>query len=161
MVAEPARDDRAFGAVEVAAEICVCLQLSEEGQHLLVGPLVISERGPAIVVLRHSPEEYLPVDRARTAGDTSSRHHHRLRDRTRLTPELPVVVAGHNVRARRIAHSDLFREAVDVRVVRTGFQKQHRAVWVFGQSRCEDGPRRPCADNDEIVLHWKASPGKI
>ena len=55
MIAEPPRDDGAFGAVEVAAEVSICLQLAEEGQHLLVAPLVVAERSPAIVVLRHSP----------------------------------------------------------------------------------------------------------
>ena len=55
MIAEPSRDDGAFGAVKVTAEVGVGLQLAEEGQHLLVTPLVIAERGPAIVVLRHSP----------------------------------------------------------------------------------------------------------
>ena len=42
---------------------------------------------------------------------------------------------------------------LEVRVVRAGFQQQHRAMGVVRQARRDHATRRTCSDDDDIVLH--------
>lgn len=55
-------------AVEVAREIPICLQLTEIGEDLAEGPLLIATGRPIVVVLREASEEELAVDGAGATG---------------------------------------------------------------------------------------------
>ena len=153
LLGEAVADDGAVRAVVVVAVSGVGLQLAEVRQRVLESPLVVAPGRPAVVVVRHAAQEYLPVDRAGAAGDLAARHQHRLRLLGGARRELPVVVARHDVGRRRVAVLHLFRQVVDVGVVRACFKEQDGGVWVFGETGRQNRARRASADDDVVVLH--------
>ena len=138
---EPAHDYGTVGVVEVvAAEVGVGLDHAEVLQQVLEAPLVVAQSGPGVVVLGNAPQEDLAVDGAGAAGDLAPGHQHRFGMFGGLAGELPVVVAGHYVGAGGVAELDLFRQMLEVGVVRPGFEQKHRAGRVFAQPRGYNGP---------------------
>ena len=151
---EASGDDGAVGVVEViAGEVGVGLDAPQEGQQLDEAPLVVAHLGPGVVVLRYSAQEHLAVDGAGAAGDLAAGHHHGWGGVGGLAPELPVVVAGHDVGGGGVAELDLVGKLLEIRVVAAGLQQQHRYGGVFAQAGCHDGAGGPGADHDVVVLH--------
>ena len=150
---EAVHDYGAFAAVKVARKIGVRFYSVEIGNQLLKVPLIVALRSPRVVVLGHSPQEDLTVYGAGAAGDLATRHHHRPSLVRSLADELPVVVAGHDVRLGGVAEFHFVRQVIEVGVVFARFQQQHRAVGVLGQACGQYGPRRPCANNYHVIFH--------
>ena len=143
------------GAVEVAGIVQVGgvrLHHIEVVHQLPEAPLVVSPLRPTVVVLGNAADEGLPVDGAGPAGHLAPGN----LDLGLIGAPgrvLPVVVAVPDALGRLVAVLDLLGEAVDVRVVMPRLQQEHRGVGVFREPRCEDRARRPCADDDVVVLH--------
>src|ERR671922_2756213 len=63
-----AHGDRTTGTVEVPPIIQVVFHLTEVGQDLEKGPLIIAPGRPVVIVLRDAAVEDLPIDGAGAAG---------------------------------------------------------------------------------------------
>ena len=119
---EAVHDDGAFAAVKVARKVGVRFYFVEIRDQLLKVPLIVALRSPGVVVLGHPSQEDLTVDGAGAAGDLASRDHHRPSLVRRLADELPVVVAGHDVRLGGVAEFHFVGQVIEVRVVFPRFQ---------------------------------------
>ena len=120
---EPAGDYGALRAVEIiVGEVSVGLDLPEIGEALGEAPLVVTHGRPRVVVLRYTPQEDLAVDGAGAAGNLASWHHHGGRSLGGLAPELPVVVAGHDVCCRGVPKFHFIWQLLKLRIVWAGLQ---------------------------------------
>ena len=156
---EPVADDRPVRPVKIVVEIRIRLHLSEEGQNVLEPPLVVAELRPVIEIVRQPAQEDLAIDRARAAGDFSAWDEHRLRDVVRLAGELPiVVVAHHNIGSGGVALLELFRKRIEIGIVGPRLQQQNGLRRVFRNPPRDRRPRRPRANDNDIVLHWETPP---
>ena len=149
---ETAGDDGAVVAVEVVGEVGVRLQAAEAAQQVLEAPLVVAHGGPGVVVLGDAAQEHLAVDGAGAAGDFAAGNHDLGVLSGAVSGELPVVIAGHDVGGGGVAELHLIGQVLEVGVVGSGFQQQHRSVGVFAQPGGHDGTGRAGADDDVVVL---------
>ena len=148
----------AIAAMEiVAAVVRVRLNLAEIGQHVGVGPFVVAEGCPGIVVLGHAPQEYLAVDGAGPAGNLAPGHHHRRGLVGGPADELPVMVAGHHVGLGGVAELHLLGQILEVRIVGPGLQQQHGLGRILGEPGCQDCARGTGANNHVVILHRPTS----
>ena len=151
---EASGDDGAVGVVEViAGEIGVSLDAAQEGEQLDVAPFVVAHLGPRVVVLGDAAEEDLAVDGAGAAGYLAAGNHHGRSSVGGLAPELPVVVAGHDVGGGGVAELDLVGQLLEVGVVAAGLEQQDRDGGVFAEAGGDDGAGGPGADDDVVVFH--------
>ena len=147
--------DRAARAVKVVpAEVQIRLGLTEVLQGLDERPLVVALLCPLVVVLRNPPEEHLPVDRAGASGHLAAGKLERRPSGCRgghVPPRRRVVPVGGEPGVVTLLH--LYRQLVRVRVVRPGFQKQHRSRGVFRQPCREHRARGACPYDHHVVSH--------
>ena len=154
---EAAGDDGPVGVVEViAGEVGVGLDAAQEGQELDEAPLVVAHLGPGVVVLGDAAQEHLAVDGAGAAGDLAPGDHHGRSGVGGLAPELPVVVAGHDVGGGGVAELDLVGQLLEVGVVAAGLQQQDGYGGVFAETGGHDGAGGPGAHHDVVVLHCRS-----
>ena len=124
--------NRPLSAVKVVGEVGVRLKLAEKGQHILELPVIVAISSPVVEVVCLAAQEDLSVDRAGAARNLAARHEHRLGDVIALAYELPVVVVTHHdVRAGCITELQFLRQHIEVRIVRSSLQEQHRSLRVF------------------------------
>ena len=139
-------EDGAFGAVIVAITVNVRFQLAEKGEGLFVTPLVVAPGCPGVEILGDAAIKGRGIYGAGAAGDPASRHQHGRGQVGCSRRELPVmgagsqrngVAAGRASRGRRRRGSEpvlqFVGQSVKVRVIRPGFQQQHRAAWILRQ----------------------------
>ena len=151
---EPAGDYGTLRAMKIVVwKVGVSLDLSEVLQQLWKAPLVIAHRSPGVIVLGHSPQEYLAVDGAGAAGDLAPGDHHRRGSLGGLTPELPIVVAGHDIGGSGVAEFHLIGQLLKLGVVRACLQQQNGTVRILAEAGSHDGAGRAGTDNDHVVLH--------
>ena len=149
--------DRTLRPVEVVAtKVEIGLQFVEVGQTLHEAPLVVAPLGPAIVVLRDAPEQDLPIDRAGAACGPSTGDLKLRLLRRHLAGVAPVVRAVCR-QPDVVAELEVVRQSLEVRVVRTRLQQQHRAFGVLRQPRRYGATRRACSHYDNVVLHRPTS----
>ena len=118
----------------------------EKRQHAGVAPLVVAPFRPAVVVLRYSPVQNLPVDGRGAARGLAPRDH-----QVGLLRRHPGVVRP-TVRAvgrkeHVVAQLQIIRQVVEVGVIRPRLQQQHALVRVFREAGGNGGSgpsrRRP------------------
>ena len=151
--------DGPVGAVEVVPKVGVRLQLAEEGEHIAKAPALVARGGPAVVVLRNAPEEYLGVDRAGAADELAPGDQY-LRGLVGgpgdQVPAVGAVLAERlrpDVPASTVAVPDLLRQVFELRVVGARFEQQYRAPRVFRQPGGDHRARGPGPDDDRVVDH--------
>ena len=145
---------RPIAAVKIVLHVGVRFQLAEEGQDVVVGPLVVSLGGPVVVVLGKAAQEHLSVDGAGTAHDAPPGDLDWL--------GLPVggdgLVGPVEGRARRGcllagAVAEFGRPLLEVGVIGAGLQQKNRARRVFGQPGGQRATGGATADDYHVVLH--------
>ena len=159
---EAMADDGTVRPVKIVVEVRIRLQLPKEGQDVLEPPIVVAEHCPVVEIVSQPAQEDLPVDGARAAGDFPSWDEHRLRDVVRLADEPPVVVvAHHNIGAGGVALLELLRERIEVGIVGPRLQQQDGRGRVFRNPARDRRPRRPRANDNDVVLHGKPLPCRV
>ena len=154
---EAAGDDGAVGVVEViAGEVGVGLDAAQEREQLDEAPFVVAHLGPGVVVLGDAAEEDLAVDGAGAAGDLAAGDHHGGCGFGGFAPELPVVVAGHDVGGGGVAELDLVGQLLELGVVRAGLQQEDGDGGVFAEAGGHDGAGGPGAHHDVVVFHGRS-----
>ena len=150
----PPHRNGAVGAVEVAANVGVGLQLSKEGQDVDVRPFVVALGGPIVVVLRRAPQENLVVDGAGAAHHLAARHRSRAALLGRgLTDERPVVrPVDLGCRLVEVV-PNLIGDRRRAGVVRPGFQQQDGPVRVFRQAGGQNASGGTRAHYNNVVSH--------
>ena len=153
-------DDRAFAAVKIVLEIGIRLHPAKERQNPLKRPFAIAvSRCPVLEIVRQPAQKHLPVNRASAARNLAPWHKHRLRHIISLARELPVMlVAHHNIRARRIAILQLLRQPLEIRIIRPRLQQQHRPCPILRQPTRRRRARRPRPYDHNIILHGIPAP---
>ena len=123
---EPPHNDWAIRSVEIAGEIGVSLHHTEKGHQLLKTPLAIPPRRPIVVVLRHSPQKYLPIHRARTANDLAPRYDARSRLIRVTRYERPVMIFQRLIPRLDVVTVPVFhrfRDVIELLVIGTRLDK--------------------------------------
>ena len=126
--------NRSVAAVKIVMHVSVRLQPSEIRQHVLIGPLVVAQRGPPVVILRQSPQENLAVHRSRTADGTATGNLHGpllLRRSDGLIR--PVIRAARRGGNLTVAVAQLRRPALKIHEIGAGFQQQNRPAGILGE----------------------------
>ena len=151
---ETPQDDGPVRVVEVpAAEVGIRLDHPEILEQVLKAPLVVAHGRPGVVVFGNAPEEHLAVDGAGAAGHLTPGHQHLFGGVRGLTGKLPIVVADHDVGGGSVAVLDLIGKLLEIGVIRSRFEQQHRAVGVLAEARGHDGPCGTRSDYYMVVLH--------
>ena len=151
--------NRAFGAVEVVADVQIGFHLAEVGQDIYVLPAGVALGGPAVVVFGHAAEQHLPVDGAGAAHDLAAGRRQQLRLlRRALRPPRPVVRRALRGGVGLVTILQIVGVKLVFRIVRPGFQQQHRAALILGQPGCDHAPAGTRANHDNIVLHSHTCP---
>jgi hypothetical protein len=133
---------RAFRTVEIVLYIGIGLQLPKKWQKVDVAPLVVTPFSPPVVILGDTAQENLAVDGAGAAHHLSPGHGDLVGlGRSGGADERPVMRRAHLGCGWTVAVFYVVGKSVEVRVVRSRFKQQYRAVGVFGQPGC-DGPSR-------------------
>ena len=145
--------DRTFSPVEVVVDVQVVFHPAEERQHLGVGPLIVAEGGPVVVVLGEPALHGLPVDGGAAADDLALGHVYLALLLGGHAPEGPVVLRLGRLGVTGVSVLHFVWDQVEVRVVPARFQQQHRPVRVLRQPAGQDGARGPSPDNDHVVFH--------
>ena len=144
---------RPLGAVKIVPDVQVALHFAEIGQYLEVSPFRVAPFGPAVIILGHPPQQQLPVNRPGTAHHLALGHV--------LGPLHPVNAAGQRPVMRRIPQFgvpgipvlQVRRQGFQIRVIRPGFQQQHRPLRILGKAGGQHAPRGTGPNNNDIVLH--------
>ena len=145
---------RAVRIVEIAApELGVGFHLPKVLQQVLVTPLVVTLSGPRIVVLGHAPEEHLAVDGTAATGNLAPGDLQPAAGVGASPVEIPVVMRCDNVDSRGEAKLDFIGQILEIRVVRSGLQQQHRPVRVFTQTGGYHATPRARSDYDGVIPH--------
>ena len=133
---------RAFRTVEIVLYIGIGLQLPKKWQKVDVAPLVVAPFSPPVVILGDAAQENLAIDCAGAAHHLAPGHGDLVGlGRSGRADERPVMKRAHLGCGRAVAVFHVVGKSVEVRVVRSRFKQQYRAVGVFGQPGC-DGPSR-------------------
>ena len=144
---------RPVRAVPVILNVQVALHLPVEGQHLVISPLIVSQRRPQIKILREPPLHCLPVD-GRAAPNHLALGHV---DFPLLlgdgSPQGPVVFRVRGFRVPGMAKLDFVRQVGKIGVVRSRFQQQDGGIRVFGQTAGQNRAGRAAANYDNVVFH--------
>ena len=151
---EPSHRNRPLGAVKIVADVQIRLHLAEIGQNIHKRPPVVACGGPAVIILRRSPQQHLPVDGAGAAHHLAPRRRQQLRLlRRALRPPGPVVRRPLRRRIGLVAVLQIVRVMLIIGIVRPRFQQQHRPPRILGQPRSHHTARRTGPDNYDIILH--------
>jgi len=141
------RSRRTVECVGAGPVALVRLGADEVRQHVAVGPAIVAERGPVVVVLRLPADVDESVDRARAAECLAARpvDSPAVHVRVRIRVEAPVVpLVPH-----RLAVAD--RQMDPDRPIRgPRFEEQHPHRRIFRQACGEDAAGRPGADDDVV-----------
>src|SRR5919108_4313058 len=151
-----AHGDRTTGTVEVPPIIQVVFHLTEVGQDLEKGPLIIAPGRPVVIVLRDAAVEDLPIDGAGAAGRlaTGYRQTRLLRgDGRHVCPAMGTISRQPDI----VAQLEVIREMLEVRIIRSGLEEEHRSARILRQASREHTPSRPCANDNHVVSHHTLS----
>ena len=152
---EPPDREGALIAVEVVAGVVpVVFHLAEIGQAAGEGPLIVAQRGPVVVVLRHAAEDDLAVDGAGAAGGLPSRNDHwlglgRVGDASKV-PTVGTVGRAPDV----VAAFQVIRQVLELRVVWACFQQEHRLFGILGKARRDHATCRAATHYYVVIFHF-------
>src|SRR5215510_2373460 len=147
-----AHGDRTIGAVEVPPEIQIVFHLAEVRQDFEEGPLVIAPGGPVIVVLRDAAVENLPIDGAGAPGRLAAGYRQLgllWGDGRHISPAMRAIGRQPHI----VAELKVIGEMLEVRVIRSGLEEEHRSARILRQASREDTTSRACADDNHVVFH--------
>ena len=147
------RWDWAIGAMKVVMNIPIGFHLAKVGKHVGIRPAVIAPRRPHREILRQTPQQHLPIDRA-TTTDYFALGNVNLAlfsgygpgQRPVMRPVLPFGIAGMPV-------AQFVGEQCRIRIVGASLQQQHGSGWVFRESGCYHTTGRAAANHNHVVTH--------
>ena len=135
----------AAGAVQLRRAAVEVLRAAEQRQDVVPAPAVVAEVRPVVVVEPVAADVDHPVDRARPAEDATTRVREPAAGDGGVRDRLVRPVDG------AAAQLDDAAGIVDGRVrVRAARLQQGHARARVDQPPCDDGTRRPCADDDDL-----------
>jgi len=139
--------ERPVAAVELARAALVALGTHEVGQHLVVAPARVAERGPVVVVLALAADVDQAVDRARAAQRLAARPVDAAAVHVGIGIGLEAPVVDRAPHGLAVADRQ-----VDPRraVARPGLEQQHARGRVLAQARGQNAAGRAGAHHDVV-----------
>ena len=147
--------ERAIAAVESVRTALVALRLDEVGQHVVVAPTRVAQRGPMVVVLALAADVDQAVDRTRAAQGLAARPVDAAAVHVRIGVGVETPVVGRVPHRLAVADGQVDPERA---VGWAGFQQEDTRCGVLTQSRGQYRTRGAGADHDVVEFVCHAAP---